>query len=695
MLLSNSLAAIPVLAVAVITCLAILAVAATMSPASSSSPTSTTPVSPAAAPALDAGIARIDSVSGVLVLDAPSTNPSSYTHQALTVFAATSAGDRKADVRYAVDWDRAAAAYRKDLRRLWAQKTELAPGDYAGRLKELKAQYAVPTRSVWVQDSSTHTATWAMFSADPLTRRLVRAKYIKMPYSTGLPPTPDHTDSWRVWELATQLQAALEAGQGIQVSDEVRDGVPVYRVDVPASGGYPAWSTFVDRATGLALSVAREAPGGSDRDVSSPYHVRDLRLNQPLSPDAFTISPDYRGMSHIRNGPEIKTLDLAGDEVTERWLPPDQLSSVAPASQLVPAVVPRGFTLSRLRVIGAENTVKWVALIYTRGLSMIYFWSGGRVPEYVVSDDGDHLGRPDRVPAFDRRAWPSLGGYSHGMDATARVSGGALAGDPAALAGAPGETTLVEAWNSRDEATLSGDATRAQLLDMAGSLRPLRLGAWHRPMTGLLALVALLIAATFMLGTVWVWARAYGTSPAESRPRFSALVWPLVGAVVLVAGACLDWHALHTGLAWGIRGWSEPLGRWVVAAALAGVACAAWVQLAHTRRRRQAARTAALFFSGAALAGAAFALAYLPAIARFTVDPGTGQGVTQESWLLRIFGSSFSPSAAAGLYVSIVGALLLFVGVLLLRRRTSRDEALETPPESPSPPAAGAAPARS
>jgi hypothetical protein len=237
----------------------------------------------------------------MLVLDEPSTNPSSYSHVAWTGFAATSAGDRRADVHYKVDWAGAAAAYRKALRRLWRERAVLAPAEYAQRLKDLKIEHAVATRSVWVQDSTTRTATWAMFSADPLTRRPSRVKYVDLMYGVGLPPTPDHTDSWRVWELATQLRAAMESRPGIRVSDEVRDGVSGYRIDVPAGDGAPAWSSFVDKSTGLTLSVTRATAGGGG-GVLSPYHVRDLRVNEPPAPYSFVVRPDYRKLPGLRGG---------------------------------------------------------------------------------------------------------------------------------------------------------------------------------------------------------------------------------------------------------------------------------------------------------------------------------------------------------------------------------------------------------
>ena len=202
-------------------------------------------------PPIDAGVARVHSVSGVLVLDPPYYNLSQYSHMSWTAFAATEAGDRKADVHYAVDWARAAADYRKALRQLRQTKTHPSAKDY----EDLLRQYAVVTREVWVQDAATHTATVAFFNADPRTRRLVRVKYITLDFATGLPPTFDHTESWRVWEFAAQLRAAMEVTPGIKVADQRvarRAGLPCRRACVRAPARLVGLGGL---ATGLTLSV--------------------------------------------------------------------------------------------------------------------------------------------------------------------------------------------------------------------------------------------------------------------------------------------------------------------------------------------------------------------------------------------------------------------------------------------------------
>ncbi len=622
---------------------------------------------------IDAGLAHVTSVRGILVLDPPYRSTSRFGHMAWTSFAATSAGDRKADVHYEVDWAAARQVYLDGLASLRKQKASYSATRYAQELRDLHTQYAVPTRTLWVQDASAHTATWVFCSSDPVSRRPVRARYISLAFSPGLPPTPDRTESWRVWELATELRAAMAEQPGIAVTDAVVGGLPAYRVAVPASSGGAPWSALVDRATGLTMAVVASPAGKGQRAVLSPFHVTGLHVNEPLPPGTFTVRPDYRVLPHPPGAPAVVTTDLTAD-VHEQWSPPGRLSVAVPASHLVPSWVPSGFELSTVRRPTTASAPAYILLVYRRGMNTMVTWTGPRAGNITADDDG--VFQAERIAAFDRTTWPPLGGYLSEVDAIDTVPGAALGGAPAATWAGIGAPAELDAWTARDEAEVGGDLTRAELLAVAGSLEPYRPGAWRRPMTGLFSWVAVAVAAVAAAATVWAWMRARRAAASPARPSLSVLTWPLAGLAVLAAGACFEWHALlHNGPAWGMRGLDEPLGRWVIAAALAAVMCAAWVQLAAGVRRRQAARTGALFLSAAALAGAILALVYLPAVARFVVYPGDGSDPGGEAWLTRVASSRFSPSATVGLYVSIVGALLLFVGVLLLRRRAAAETA--------------------
>ncbi len=618
--------------------------------------------------ALDAGIAHVQTVRGVLVLDPPYRATSTFSRMAWTAFTATATGDRKADVHYAVDWARAQRAYAAALARPRKTKGSLPAAQYAQQLKDLKAQQAVATRTQWVVNAARRTSTLVFFYADPLTRRPARAKYMEMGPTNGLPPTPDHTYSLRVWELATQLRAMMAEQSGIAVAETTVDGQPGYRVDVPASGDTAAWTALIDKASGLTAAVRLPAATTPDRaDFNPPFHVTKLVVNDPLPAGAFTVTPDYRVLPHPAGVPQVVTMDFGGPKPGETlYSPPGRLRDVAPPSTLLPSRVPSGYRLALVerRTIGA---VPFTALTYRRGMNAFVVWSGDRLANVSVDDSG--VAESDRIAAFDRTTWPPLGGPLSAVVATDAVSGGAFDGAPAAASAAGvGFPTELQAWTATKEADLRGDLTRAEILSVAGSLQPLESGAWHEPAVGVPALIAVVAAAVAAAATVWFWVRARRRTSGTTRPRLTVLTWPLVGLALVIAGACLDWHALlHNGPAWGIRGWDEPLGRWVIAAAIAAVACAAWRQLAARRRGPVGLRFLSVLLAAVALAGSAFALVYLPLVARFTVQPDSGGDMTAESWLLRIVSSRFSPSATTGLYVSIVGVLLLFAGIVMLR----------------------------
>ena len=143
-----------------------------------------------------------------------------------------------------------------------------------------------------------------------------------------------------------------------------------------------------------------------------------------------------------------------------------------------------------------------------------------------------------------------------------------------------------------------GDLSRSDLLDVVNSLRPLqavrafgsrvssRLRPWWERSSLLFAAAA--------------WVTVGRRRGDGERPRLQELLWPAVGVVLVIVGAALDWHALvHQPGSFAVRGWSEPLGRWVMALALAALAAAArqrlvggsrgrpiaWLRL-HLRRRR-------------------------------------------------------------------------------------------------------------
>jgi hypothetical protein len=609
--------------------------------------------------AIDAGLAKVDTVQGVMVFDGPGNL--TYRRLQKAVFAATSAGDRLVDVHFSPDWAHALSDYRGQLAALRKAKAKYTKAAYRRALSDLKGVLLVPTRELLVQNAGEHSFRIELFSSDAGTRKLAFVKYIDLGSYVGQPAVgQDHAE--RVWALATQLRATLANHSDITVTDTTYDGRPAFRVAVPTADGTPAWQAIVDKRFGITLAVRVLQPqtgAGSDPGVLA-FHVEQLRVNGVLAPATFTMKPDYgSGSPKVPGAPVVKTLDLAKGAPVAHVYAGAQLTRVASGTELVPTSVPAGFRLTEVARYGADRRTPLV-LVYRRGMNQFSVWSGRRVGN----------GTP-RIRAFDRGTWPSPGGAG---DELLRVHGGALDGVPAAVSVAVGHQASIDAWTGSREARITGDLSRGELLAVAGSLRPLKGGGgWGTSPGGVAALLGVIVACAAAATTAAVWLvarrrRGYGSL------QLGVFTWPLIGLALVVAGAGLEWHALlhATGPGGYVeRGWDEPLGRWVIAAAVMAAVCAIWGRLAGRRRGPIRPKFLAGVLAVGALGGAAFALVYLPSQARFVMAASSGASPTDESWLMRTVSSQFSPSAVTGLYISLVGALFLLVGVLMTRKPES------------------------
>jgi hypothetical protein len=608
--------------------------------------------------AIDAGLAKVDTVQGVMVFD----DPGNLTNRRLqkAMFAATSAGDRLVDVRFSPDWARAFSDYHTQLSALRKAKATYTKAAYRRALSDLKSVLLVPIRELLVQNAADHSFGIAVFSGNAVTRKLAFVRYANLGSYIGQPAIGlDYAE--RVWALATQLRATLADHPDITVTDTTYSGRPAFRVTVPATDGTPAWQAIIDKRFGITLAVRVLQPQtgtGSDPGVLA-FHVERLRVNGVLAPATFTMKPDYRSAPPgVAGSPVVKTLDMAKGAPVAHVYAAAQLARVASGTELVPTYVPAGFRLTEVARYGAGRRTPLV-LVYRRGMNELSVWSGRRVGNDTR-----------RIRAFDRGTWPSPAG---GGDELVRVHGGALDGVPAALSVAVGQQASIDAWTGSSEARVTGDLSRGELLAVVGSLRPLKGGGWGASPGDFVALLGVLVACVAVAATAvaWLAARRRGTA---GRRELGVFGWPLIGLALVVVGAGLEWHALlhATGPGgYAERGWDEPLGRWVIAAAVMAAACAIWGQFAGRRRGPIRPKFLAGVLAAGALGGAAFAFVYLPSQARFVMDASSGASPTDESWLIRIVSSQFSPSAATGLYISIVGALFLLVGVLMMRRPES------------------------
>jgi hypothetical protein len=628
--------------------------------------------------AIDAGLAKVHTMSGRIVFDAPYM-ATAYP-PAWATFAATSAGDRLVDVHQRADWARARRTYLAQVASLRKARGGYTAAQYASQMKGLRQATAVPTRSVWLTTSSDHTSSLAFFSADPLTRRPARARYFDLGWDLGLDSIRATGEAGRLWALSTQLRSVLSADAGVTVDDTTYQGRPAWRVTVAAANGTPRWYAIVDKTYGVTLAV--QSPSKAAADLIA-FHVTDLRVNEPLPAGTFAIRPSYEASLRLsllaRGAIVVKKTDLVTGESAVHYYPPTARGLALSRAELAPTIVPPGY---RLTEIARHTQATPAVLVYRRGMSEFVVDSGPRNPGDAGSAGGDAAARG--ITAFDRSTWPEpFGPY----DEFIRIQGGALNGAPAMLSAGVGAPASLYAWTDSQEASVNGDLTRSELLTVAGSLRPLRLGFHTTSRASLTATIVLLLALLAAAATAVVCFLARRRALPHAAPSPGVLAWPLIGLALVIVGAFMTWHALrHNGPAFHVSGWDEPLGRVVVALAIAAVCAAAWWLLAR-RPARVWLRTLAQALAALSLAGVVLALAYLPPTARFVV-PSMGTNaqsgnVADESFLLRIVDSRFAPSASTGLYVSLLGALVLFVGVLMMRRREPANDALHSPDTRP------------
>ena len=607
------------------------------------------------ATAIDAGLAKVKTVQGVMVFDTP---PGSNGSLDRAFFAATSAGDRLVDVRYKPDWAQARKTYQTKL--VAALSSSAANPRLARRSLEIYRH--VLTRYVFIDSTATRTSASVALSSNVLTRKLALVHYVKLPWPIGLHNMVERVGASRVWTLSTKLQSALDDDSGVSAHETTWYNRPVVLVDVPATGGNPAWEATIDKEYGITLAVRIVTDGSNQMPESGarirPFHVEKLRINQSLPPSTFTLPPDYSHASSAHGSasgaPKVVVIDLAKDSPVGSFFLPGKLAVTAAGTELMPDRVPAGYRLAEMTRQGGDQRDP-LLLVYRRGISEFVVGSGFSDSGEVYSESGPSPA--SGLTAFDRDTWPQVIGNDF-----ARIHGGALDGAPAAF------FFGLYSWTGSRQVAIGGDLTRAELLMVAGSLRPLKSGVWNRPGADLASLIAIVVALVAVGVTLmaWFWVR-HRREWADGPPLWT-LRWPLVGLVLVIIGAGLDWHALlHNATGYGVRGWNEPLGRWVIALAVITVVGAAWRQLVTQWRGPIGPKLLAAILAVATLAGSVFALVYLPLEARFTLY-NWGDSELDPHWLSRIFNSQASPSPTIGLYISIVGALVLLVGVIRMKR---------------------------
>ena len=602
---------------------------------------------------IDAGLSRVQTVQGVFVIDGLKPLDPLNTNPQLerATFAATAAGDRYFDIRYRCSRAAAINAWRKQLRALGPDWRSAGSGGQA-----LSASAIENNDTTLLQlRSITPRTIWACNASAPDLPQRVKHEYVDaltgrtLGWSfhdyegDGIFAAQDGSAA-QVWRLGTQLRIELaQHDPDITVADAEYHGRAVQKATISNSAGRPVYVAYVDDTYGITLALRRVSTATPDHWLV-PFHVEDLKVNEPLPASRFTLQPDYSldPTSPPRPAKPSVSRRLYVTDFGGRTYPSADLGRLATPATLVPSWTPAGYHLDS--VFGAPG--EELALVYRRGLLQLSVDSFGR--ELL-----EH-----HALAFDRANWPTL--MSENLVELGR---GPLAGWPAAIyVDSPASAAALSGVSF----TVQGDLAPRDLRRVAESLHAAT-GSYPAPSEhATAAMIVLAAGIALAAGVGLLWLRRWRRIDRE-RPSVQGVGrLPLIGAAVVLLGASLDWHAM---LGWGhggtfaVSGWHEPLGLATVGVTLAAVAAAACVPLVGSRLP-VGLRLVAVLLACLALSATIFGIFYLPVQARFVV-----QGAPQLSdFLDTYFANPASPSAGTGLYVSILGCLVLLIGALLTGR---------------------------
>ena len=267
---------------------------------------------------------------------------------------------------------------------------------------------------------------------------------------TGLapgPPDPGPSSALLDRSLGSVVRA-LAAGHAGQVREVTYRGRPAWVLDtsVPASAdAFPDHlQVTVDRQTGFPVRVLASRDG----QTISETRIEDLTVNPPIPAHAFTLK--------FPPGKQVFRTDFGFHRVAR-----SDAARITGYTPLVPGSIPGGYRLSQVMVAvkprptGTNPPVgDVVSLSYRRGLD-----------QFIVTT---------RPVGPDPGAWrdPLATGEGN-LKGPQRVmfSSGALAGRQGHLVTGSFAAPHLWALTSKLVVTISGDLTRAQLLQVAGSLR--------------------------------------------------------------------------------------------------------------------------------------------------------------------------------------------------------------------------------
>ena len=603
---------------------------------------------------IDAGLTRVNSLQGTFVFDAA---PSRGSAQISSVdFATMSNGDKSFDAHYLPDY--------KELSKGWLSAKN---GNIPARFKreEMMLSAAMVRQRVVVDGASGFMQSKTL-SVNPVTRQPVALRYR---YYRGLVVVGGRVliaprDVQQIWLLSSQLRTALAQEQpNVALTDVVYHGRPAYRAVVYGSGGKPLYVAMVDKQYGITLRLSA-VPGSHGTDLElTPFHVRDLRVNEPVDPATFVMKPDftYAPDGYSKRRP-TDTPKKYGIDLGERAFPVSELPQRTSSWTVLPTWIPKGYTL-QLAVAWPDSS--WMWLTYRQGMSDITVATAGK------SATGPRGAKTPELSGFVFGAtrdgldiWPAIGSGVSIMPA------GAMAGWPAGHGqfpyDNPGLTTVSTATFG-----ISGNVPLDTLERMAESARQARPGPYlpqerysWQPWLAFAVAAALASAALLLVSR----RRRRLADLGISLPLWKSVRLPLIGLVLVVAGASLSWHRLYgAGNDFSVLGWREPLAVVTVAAALLAAAAATWI-LAAPVKPLVGPRFLTSLLGLLVVAGTALSFVYLPLKARFMLEPFdsglTWKGLSAVGAYLR---GATCPAPGPGLYLALTGACLIMLGGLRLR----------------------------
>jgi hypothetical protein len=312
-------------------------------------------------------------------------------------------------------------------------------------------------RVTWYDETTAGRRVSAVEVYDAQVGRLVRFKRASRKWRvvTGYPlGPPDVAPLGMDW--GATLRAVAAAGN-VRLGETVIDGRPAWTVTctrgemarLPASVDGFVYTIAVDKETWLPVRVREVAAGILRND----YRFRDLRVDDPLPPGAFSPPPS-RGLTVTRS-------DLGFRRVTL-----DQARDAPGVVALVPGSLPDGYTVSGAALAPSAWTANHVvrardvfALQYTSGFDALTVSTRTIADEYYTADDDP----------LDDRADPT---WSEVARKEVTLSEGAFAGTRARILVAT-TTAAPHLWAVKDGVllTIAGGATADELLAVAESLQ--------------------------------------------------------------------------------------------------------------------------------------------------------------------------------------------------------------------------------